>query len=324
MNENIETKITETFTKENKMEEDEDSSIYDNHIEQKNNNIENIDKHVNANNYQKTLNCHDIVAILQKISSPHSIIKLIKKKHLRKEDIYNLKYFRFKKERKKRSKNEIIKDEKNNKKGRKLKSNNEKGKHTKNSPDNIVKKIKGILLTNLIAFINKLIQKHIKVLKCNFKLIKLNYKLYVNQLKKQIDSDMLKLPLKDLVSGKISGKNNNAYGDNWNKDIIDKILAKLEKDNELYILLNITFSEWINIFLFKSINISDDKITRDLLLLELTKQINKLKNEEDEEKEIYFTRFMYYLYNYQNYLNFKKGRNRNTKNSIEKKATLKK
>ena len=82
------------------MEEDEDSSIYDNHIEQKNNNIENIDKHVNANNYQKTLNCHDIVAILQKISSPHSIIKLIKKKHLRKEDIYNLKYFRFKKEKK--------------------------------------------------------------------------------------------------------------------------------------------------------------------------------------------------------------------------------
>ena len=56
MNENIETKITETFTKENKMKEDEDSSIYDNHIEQKNNNIE--------NNYQKTLNCHDIQYII--------------------------------------------------------------------------------------------------------------------------------------------------------------------------------------------------------------------------------------------------------------------
>ena len=35
MNENIETKIIETFTNENKMEEDEDSSIYDNHIEKK-------------------------------------------------------------------------------------------------------------------------------------------------------------------------------------------------------------------------------------------------------------------------------------------------
>ena len=107
---------------------------------------------------------------MQKISSPHSIIKLIKKKHLRKEDIYNLKYFRFKKESKKRSKIEKIKEKKNNKQGRKLKSNNEKGKYNKNSPDNIVKKIKGILLSNLIAFINKLIQKYKKVLKCNFKL----------------------------------------------------------------------------------------------------------------------------------------------------------
>ena len=56
MNENIETKITETFTKENKIEEeDEDSSIYGNHIkEKKNNNIENTDKHLNLKNYQKT------------------------------------------------------------------------------------------------------------------------------------------------------------------------------------------------------------------------------------------------------------------------------
>ena len=73
----------------------------------------------------------------------------------------NHKYFSIKKK----------KEKNNNKQGRKLKSNNEKGKYNKNSPDNIVKKIKGILLSNLIAFINKLIQKYKKVLKCNFKLI---------------------------------------------------------------------------------------------------------------------------------------------------------
>ena len=72
----------------------------------------------------------------------------------------NHKYFSIKKK----------KEKNNNKQGRKLKSNNEKGKYNKNSSDNIVKKIKGILLSNLIAFINKLIQKYKKVLKCNFKL----------------------------------------------------------------------------------------------------------------------------------------------------------
>ena len=136
---------------------------------------------------------------------------------------------------------------------------------------------------------------------------------------------MLNKLCKDIASGKINGRNKKKNGDNWNKNIIDKILTKLEKDNELYILLNMTFSEWIEIFLFKSIKEPDDNIIHELLLSELENQINnKLKNEEDEEKEIYFTRFMYYLYNYQNYLNFKKGRNRNTKNRIEKKATLKK
>ena len=83
-----------------------------------------------------------------------------------------------------------------------------------------------------------------------------------------------------------------------------------------------TFSEWIDSFLFKSINESND----DLLLSQLKNQINelnKLKGVEDNEKEIYFTIFVYYLYNYQNYVKFKKGRNSKKNNILEKKAILK-
>ena len=46
-------------------------------------------------------------------------------------------------------------------------------------------------------------------------------------------------------------------------------ITKLEKDNELYIFLNMTFSEWIEIFIFKSIKKSDDNIIHDLLISEL-------------------------------------------------------
>ena len=85
---------------------------------------------------------------------------------------------------------------------------------------------------------------------------------------------MLNELLKNIVSEKIDGKNANKYGDNYNKKIINKISVKLDKDNELYLLLNMTFSEWIDSFLFKSINESNDDIMRDLLLSELKNQIN--------------------------------------------------
>ena len=127
---------------------------------------------------------------------------------------------------------------------------------------------------------------------------------------------MLNKLLKNIVSGKIDGKHNIKYGDNYNEKIINKISEKLDKDNELYLLLNMTFSEWIDSFLFKSINESNDDNMNDLLL-------SQLKGVEDNEKEIYFTIFVYYLYNYQNYVKFKKGRNSKKNNSLEKKAILK-
>ena len=307
------------LTKENQREE-EDSSICLYQIKEKENNIiENNDNHIYINNFQKTYTCQDIIAILNRIGCPPDIISLIKPEHLRKEDIYNTKYFCIKKPRQRRNK-KIKSKEKNknkNKQGRKLKSGNEQGKHNKFSHDNIIKKIKRIFLSNAIKYVNELLLKYKQTFKCSDKLKKLNYKLYINKLNKQFDSDMLNKLLKCIVSEKIDGKNRNKLGDNHNEKIINKISVKLDKDNELYLLLNMTFSEWIDFFLFKSINKSNDDIMSNLLLSELENQIG-----EDNEKEIYFTIFVYYLYNYQNYVKFKKGRNSKKNNSLEKKDIL--
>ena len=52
---------------------------------------------------------------------------------------------------------------------------------------------------------------------------------------------MLNKLLKNIVYEKVDGKNNIKYGDNYNKKIINKISVKLDKDNELYLLLNYDF-----------------------------------------------------------------------------------
>lgn len=175
-----------------------------------------------------------------------------------------------------------------------------------------MKKIKCLLLTNLVKYVNKFVEKNKKNKKLIFTLYKLNYKEYINQTKKENESNILLKPLNELLSLKINGKKINRNGEWHNKNMIDKILIE-EKDNEEIIsLLNMTFSQWIDIFLFKSNKLLNDNFKFDLFLSELNNQINKLI--DDKNKNIYFTRFMYYLYNYQSFIYLKKGRNRINKN----------
>ena len=221
------------LSKENQRE-DEDSSIRVYQIKVKENNIiENIHNHTYINNFQKTYTCQDIIKILKNIGCHPDIISLIKPEHLRKKDIDNTKYFGIKRPRQRRNKKIKSKEENKNKnkQGRKLKFGNEKGKHNKYSPDNIIKKIKRIFFTNAIEYVNKLLLKYKQTFKCSDKLKKLNYGLYVNKSKKQNDSDMLNKLLKNIVSGKINGRNNIKYGDNYNEKIINKISEKLDKEN---------------------------------------------------------------------------------------------
>ena len=162
------------------------------------------------------------------------------------------------KKRKRRTASEIERDkiemEKNKnkevpKRGRKPKNdsnnNDSEERHSKLRPDNIMKKIKGKLFNYIIIFINSLLTEKSK----EYSLRILDYK-FINQLKREVDLEYLKLPLKELFSKKISEKYNSVEK-GINEINIKKIL-ELEKDNvEINTALNMTFREWIDVFTMK-------------------------------------------------------------------------
>ena len=201
----------------------------------------------------------------------------------------------------KRNRNNQNKVEKKEKikKGRKKKKNKNEGKHKKDSPDNIIKKIKALFFNCLIEYTEQFLNQYNKNYEDKIKLLKLDYAKYINKLKKDIDLELLKKPLKDIVSldtSKRYPKINDIY---WNKKIIEKIIEK-EKDNkEINDLLNMSFNDWINIFTYKNdweYNITFNKLQN--YLLELTKN-------NDEE---YITKFILYLYNYKMWFENKKAK----------------
>ena len=177
--------------------------------------------------------------------------------------------------------------------------NGEKGKHTKNTSDNILKKCKRVLFDNIIAHSNSYINKYKKKRKEYFELQKLNYKQYIDKLKKEDEMKLFSLKLKDFVSLKINAKCSLKFSEDYNKIIMKKILEE-EKNNEVInSFLNMTFGEWIDIFTLKR------KLNDNLNFNGLRDALDKLSKENDE----YFTRFIFYLFNYKNAFKNKVGRN---------------
>ena len=174
--------------------------------------------------------------------------------------------------------------------------------HTKEDADNIIKKVKCILFSNVINHINKYIKNE------DNKLLYIDY-YYINQLKKDFDSDLLKMELSDLVSLNISKKYKN-YQLDWNKIIIQKIINT--ENEKLKNLLKLTFDEWIDIFTYKK----KSEYNLDINLLQPTlekiydknKGNDKNKDDDKNKDENYFTRFIFYLYNYQRWFHKKRGR----------------
>lgn len=130
------------------------------------------------------------------------------------------------------------------KRGRKPRPNYPIVEHTKMSADNIVKKIKSILIKYIIIFFNLLFKQLTK----NAQLLKLNYK-YSNQLKRRVEFNLFKMKLEDLASLDISPKYVK-FEQCYNKEIIRKIKEKdesiIDESNEkayhtLMFLFNLTF-----------------------------------------------------------------------------------
>ena len=133
--------------------------------------------------------------------------------------------------------------------GGKPKSNRPIVEHNRMTEDNIIKKIKIIIMKNIIDFLNQLLKETTK----NAKLYKLAYK-FSNQLNRAVEFKFLRMKLKELVSLEISPK----YGrvkKTFNKEITTKIIKKDESVidetkekyyNTLMFVFNLIFREWLD------------------------------------------------------------------------------
>ena len=185
------------------------------------------------------------------------------------------------------------------------KNNGKCGKHTKDDPDNIIKKCKRIFISYVIIHINSYTEK----IKKYEPLLDLRYT-YINNIKKDSDLELLNTKLKDLVSKDISEKYK-SKDEKWNKRIIDEIIQNETKNEQLINLLNMTFNEWIDIFTYKTKN----EYNKDINLLQSAlDEINKKNNNNQE----YLSKLIFYLYNYKRWFESKKGRSTEEKNEVEK------
>ena len=311
------TNFTKTFISEKKETASEtldniinDEQIYYNPIINKENKIYDSVK----SNKKEIYSCKDISEILGRNDFDEDIIKRIKEDCITNKDKEKLYYFGIKtKQKRKNKKNKVEKkDVKENinedeiKPGRKKKNDITLAKHNRFSSDNIIKKCKAIFFSYVVQFFNLFLKKYI-ITDDNLVLYPLNYKENINQIKKDYDLYLLTIPLKELLSLKISGKYK--ANENFNKEKI-ALISKKEQNNEVKYLLNMTFENWIDIFTLKE---SCDYDFEFRGLEYALKQIIK----EYPDDDIYFTRLIFYLYNYKRWFINKKGRIRDENKNKE-------
>ena len=211
------------------------------------------------------------------------------------------------------------KEENNNNKfrlGRKLSLDPTKRAHNKFFEDNIIKKIKGLLLKYLIIFVNSLLNK--KEVKLKF----LNFNKYVKNIKKDNELELLHKQVKEILSLDISPKNSR-FGSNWNAKIIQSILNKDDEKKEIFnFVLNMKFIDFIHLFTLKE-KVSnfrklskDDCSTIEKKMPKIEDLFDKILN-KNQKDELYLAKFIFLLYNYENWFLYKIGRNKNPKIKIK-------
>ena len=123
-----------------------------------------------------------------------------------------------------------------------------------------MKKIKANIIEFAIEFVNKIINKIKKESRGDlFK--KIDYK-YINQLKQDLDIELLNEPIKNLLQKDISRKYSNLSTDS-NRINLEKLIEN-EKNNEtIMFVLNLPFREFIDLYcLKKTINDIESVIER--------------------------------------------------------------
>lgn len=174
--------------------------------------------------------------------------------------------------------------------------------HSKICTDNIMKKVKCKYFEYSIKTVNILIEKYKTNKNKKYILLKLDYKLYIDQLNKEVDLNLLKMALKIFLSLDISRKYKDHSKDE-NKKTIEELLND-EKNNEtINYIMNLTFMQWIDMFRNKE----EKNINGNIVKFEgIDEVIKTIKNKNKEED--YLSNFIYALYNYENWFNNKVGR----------------
>ena len=98
-----------------------------------------------------------------------------------------------------RNKNSNKEKQLGKKMGRKNKNDTSKGKHDKNTPDNIIKKCKRIFFEYTVIYINYILKNYRLNKQKDFVFKKLDYKKNVDTLKKDKEMKLFNMPLKDVV-----------------------------------------------------------------------------------------------------------------------------
>ena len=189
------------------------------------------------------------------------------------------------------------------KRGRKNKDTEKESKHTKHTDDNMLEKIKNIILGTFLISINSLLKKfYIKELGQNKRLFKLTKKG-----SRQLDyyKELFNKNLKEIFSDDISKKfkrHNIAH----NKILINQLLnEKDENKREIFEkIFNMTFLDCLNCF-------RNGTFVEEIDFEGLDKYCEKLKSKGEEQ--LYITKLIYYVKNYEEIIRNKKGRNRKTK-----------
>ena len=189
-------------------------------------------------------------------------------------------------------------------KGRKERTDCTQRYHNKNTPDNIIKKIKAKLFKNILQFINNILNPNsINVKKKILKDIDYHY---INRLKRDYDLGLLDKSIKDLLSLDVSPKFKS--GKDFNRKMIEGLMKNKNKNEFLMFALNMKFREWLDLFTLKK----DFKAFSVMFSKELGNNMPRVddmlndiikKNKDDNN---YIISFIFYLYNYENWFIMKR------------------
>lgn len=153
-----------------------------------------------------------------------------------------------------REKSEGKKNEKGGKKkGRKKKFSKEERIHGKTNEDNMIGKIKTYLLKNIIEIINKKIKRGRKLVKIEPHTTK--------NISKDNNIILLKTKIKDLLLSNPISQKYNIKNPEHNIKVINRIY-KDKNENEAIGLIELTYSDYLNIFRFKIDKELENKINK--------------------------------------------------------------